>query len=157
LPEALYGWGETEGPECVKLAAMPPGSLTPPAPTRIVIADDDPLFVEMLQRLLGEHDQFDVVGTAANGAEAVCLAEELKPALVLMDITMPILDGVNAMREIRNLPAPPAVILITGETGEVSAHMAYDGGAAAYFRKTEDLPLLIGGILAVTELGASPA
>jgi DNA-binding NarL/FixJ family response regulator len=109
----------------------------------------------MLQSTLAEHDQFEVVGTAANGAEAVSLVEELRPALVLMDVAMPVLDGVSAMQEIGSLPAPPAVVLITGEDGEVNAHTAYEGGAAAYLRKTEDLPLLIGVILAVTQFSTT--
>jgi len=132
-------------------------SLPPPDLIRIVIADDDPFFVEMLRSSLSEHAAFEVVGTAGTGAEAVERVEELKPDLVLMDLTMPVLDGVDAMREIRKIPDSPAVVFITGEEGEVSAHQAYRGGAAAYLRKTHDLPLLVGVIVAVSQARVASA
>ena len=141
--------------ECVRLLVMPSVLPSPPEPTRIVIADDDPFFVQMLRAELAECDQLEVVGTAANGAEAIDLVEELQPAVVLMDVAMPVLDGVDAMREIRNMPHPPAVVVITGREEEVSAHAAYQEGAQAYLRKSEDLPLLIGVVVAVSQLAAA--
>jgi DNA-binding NarL/FixJ family response regulator len=128
---------------------------SPPGQTRIVIADDDPFFVQMLRAELAGCEQLEVVGTAANGAEAIDLVEELQPAVVLMDVAMPVLDGVDAMREIRNMPHPPAVVVITGREEEVTAHAAYQEGAQAYLRKSEDLPLLIGVIVAVSQLAAA--
>lgn len=131
---------------------MPPGQLSlPQDPIRIVIADDDPVFVEMLQASLSEQEIFDVVGTAATGAEAIVRVEELRPDLVLMDLAMPVLDGVNAMREIRKLPDSPAVVFLTSDEDEVRAHEAYRTGADAYLRKAKDLPLLIGVIVAVSQ------
>lgn len=120
-----------------------------------MIADDDPFFVQMLQAELAECDQLEVVGTAANGAKAVDLVSRLEPAVVLMDVAMPVLDGVNAMREIRNMEHPPAVVIITGREDEVNAHSAYQEGAQAYLRKSEDLPLLIGVVVAVSQLAAA--
>jgi DNA-binding NarL/FixJ family response regulator len=128
---------------------------SPPEPTRIVIADDDPFFVQMLQAELAECEQLEVVGTAANGAEAINLVELLEPAVVLMDVGMPVLDGVNAMRAIRNMEHPPAVVVVTGREDEVNAHSAYQEGAQAYLRKSEDLPLLIGVVVAVSQLAAA--
>jgi DNA-binding NarL/FixJ family response regulator len=133
---------------------MPAVSPSPPEPTRIVIADDDPFFVQMLRAELAECDELEVVGTAANGAEAIDLVGKLEPSVVLMDVGMPVLDGVDAMREIRSLPNPPAVIVITGREEEVTAHFAYKEGAQAYLRKSEDLPLLIGVIVAVSQVAA---
>ena len=130
---------------------MPPGFSLPQDPIRIVIADDDPLFVEMLQASLSEQEVFTVVGTAATGAEAIDRVEELRPDIVLMDLAMPVLDGVNAMREIRKLPDCPAVVFLTSEEDEVHAHEAYRVGADAYLRKRKDMPLLIGVIVAVSQ------
>jgi CheY-like chemotaxis protein len=136
---------------------MPLGSLPPPLdPTRIVIVDDDRVFVEMLHTALSEHDAFDVVGIAANGEEAMERVEELKPSLVLMDVTMPVLDGVEATRQMQELPEPPSVVLITGEDHDADT-AAYEAGAVAYLRKTDDLPLLISVIVAVSRLSAAPA
>ena len=120
-----------------------------------MIADDDPFFVQMLQAQLAGCEQLEVVGTAANGAEAINLVELLEPAVVLMDVGMPVLDGVNAMRAIRNMEHPPAVVVVTGREDEVSAHSAYQEGAQAYLRKSEDLPLLIGVVVAVSQLAAA--
>ena len=105
---------------------MPPGA-PPPSPgrTRIVIADDDRFFVEMLRTALAEHDEFEVVATAGTGEEAIHHVEELKPSLVLLDVAMPVLGGVEATRQIRKLPDPPAVVLITGDEAETTDAAAY--------------------------------
>ena len=111
----------------------------------------------MLEAALLEHDDFTVVGTAENGREAYERAVELKPSLVLMDVSMPLLDGVGATRLMQKLPDPPTVVLITGEQVEASDAAAYEAGAAAYLRKSDDLPMLIGVIVAVSRLAALPA
>jgi two-component system, NarL family, response regulator EvgA len=131
--------------------------MPPSAPTRILIADDDPSFVEMLRTALLAHEDFEVVGTAGNGQEAYDCAVELKPSVVLMDVSMPVLDGVEATRLIHLLDDPPAVVLITGEEAKATDAAAYEAGAAAYLRKSEDLPLLVGVIVAVSRLAAAPA
>jgi DNA-binding NarL/FixJ family response regulator len=134
-----------------------PADLPPSALTRILIVDDDQFFVEVLRTALLDHDDFEVVGTARNGQEAYDLAVELKPSVVLMDVSMPLLDGVEATRLIHGLPNPPAVVLITGDESEAADAAAYEAGAAAYLRKSEDLPMLVGVIVAVSRLAAAPA
>jgi two-component system NarL family response regulator len=111
----------------------------------------------MLRTALLDHEDFHVVGTARNGQEAYDLAVELKPSVVLMDVSMPLLDGVEATRLIQGLDDPPAVVLITGEETEATDGAAYEAGAAAYLRKSEDLPMLVGVIVAVSRLAAAPA
>jgi DNA-binding NarL/FixJ family response regulator len=128
--------------------------LPPLAPTRVLIADDDPFFVEMLRAALLAHEDFDVVGTARNGQEAYDYAAELKPSIVLMDVSMPVVDGVEATRLIHRLDDPPAVVLITGEAAAATDGAAYEAGAAAYLRKSEDLPVLVGIIVAVSRAAA---
>jgi two-component system, NarL family, nitrate/nitrite response regulator NarL len=134
-----------------------PADLPPSALTRILLVDDDPSFVEMLRTALLDHDDFDVVGTARNGQEAYDCVVELKPSVVLMDVSMPLLDGVEATRLIQDLEDPPAVVLITGEETEATDVAAYEAGAAAYLRKSEDLPMLVGVIVAVSRLATTPA
>ena len=117
------------------------------------MVDDDWLFARMLQVRLSAHPDLEVVGTAGDGSEAVALAEELAPDIVLMDVTMPVLDGVEATRLIRALPEPPAVVLVTGEDEDDLG--AYEAGAAAYLRKSLDLVSLIDVIVALTQLAGA--
>lgn len=134
-----------------------PADLPPSAPTRILIADDDASFVEMLRTALLDHEDFEVVGVVGNGQDAYDHAVQLRPSVVLMDVSMPVLDGVEATRRIQSLDDPPAVVLITGEATEATDAAAYEAGAAAYLRKSEDLPMLVSVIVAVSRLAGAPA
>jgi DNA-binding NarL/FixJ family response regulator len=137
---------------------MGPASEVPPANrTRILIADDDRFFAELLRSALAAHDDFEVVAIVENGAEAVSGSESLKPTLVLMDVTMPVLDGIAATRKLRELKDPPTVVLITGEESEANGRRAYEAGAAAYLRKSQELVAVIDVVIAVSQLSAAPA
>ena len=81
---------------------------------RVLIADDHQLFAEALQAILGGDERIEVVGRAGNGREAVELAGELKPDVVLMDVSMPLLGGVEATRTIRAASDATAVVMLTG-------------------------------------------
>jgi DNA-binding NarL/FixJ family response regulator len=130
---------------------MEPQSSAPPGDrTRILIADDDRFFAEMLRDALSSHDEFDVIGLVGNGAEAVARTAALKPALVLMDVAMPILDGIEATRQMRELADPPTVVLITGEDAAAGDKRAYEAGAAAYLRKSQELVAVIDVVVAVS-------
>jgi two-component system, NarL family, response regulator DegU len=140
-----------------KTPSMGLASEVPPAGrTRILIADDDRFFAEMLRSALSSHDEFDVVGVFENGADAVAGTESLKPALVLMDVAMPVLDGIEATRKLRELADPPTVVLITGEDSESNGKRAYEAGAAAYLRKSQELVSVIDVVVAVSRLSAMP-
>jgi CheY-like chemotaxis protein len=106
----------------------------------------------MLRTALATHADFDVVGIVANGVEAVAAAESLKPALVLMDVSMPLMDGIEATRQMQALDDPPTVVLITAETSGSVDKRAYDAGASAYLRKTEELLSVIDVIVALSRV-----
>jgi DNA-binding NarL/FixJ family response regulator len=122
-----------------------------PDPIRIVVADDDPLFARMLRAHVSTQPEFDIVGIATNGLEAVELNDELEPDVVLMDVAMPALDGIEAAQILRERPDPPAVVLVTGDDPAVNLR-AYRTGAAAYVRKPADLVELMDLVLAVVSL-----
>jgi len=133
-----------------RLSAVPPTDRT-----RILIADDDRSFAEMMRSALAMHDEFDVVGVVGNGAEAVASATSLKPTVVLMDVAMPVLDGIEATRQMRELPDPPTVVLITGEDVQSGDKRAYEAGAAAYLRKSQQLVSVIDVVVAVSRLSTA--
>lgn len=130
---------------------MSPGQARPRDPLRIVIADDDRLFAHMVRARVCEQPDLEVVGLAVNGEEAVELAEQLEPDIVVMDVSMPVLDGIDATRIIRDRPDPPAVVLITGEDGATNSR-AYEVGAVAYLRKSVDMVALVEVIVTLSQL-----
>ncbi len=102
--------------------------------TRIVLADDHRMLRDSLRRSLEEHG-FDVVGEAPDGAEAVRLVQTLRPDVVLMDVSMPALDGVEATRQICRIAPECQVVMLTMHTdGDVMAR-AIQAGAVGYLVK----------------------
>ena len=101
---------------------------------RLLLVDDHKLLRQGLRRAV-EEAGFDVVGEAGDGEEAVRLATALRPDLVLMDVTMPVLDGIEATRRLR-LSAPDArVVILTMHGEEETIDQALRAGAAAYLLK----------------------
>jgi DNA-binding NarL/FixJ family response regulator len=105
---------------------------------KILLVDDQPLFREGLRTVLSLHSDFEVVGEAANGSEAIRLSRSLLPSVVLMDLQMPILDGVSATRRLHEeQPSSRVIVLTTFDDDE----MVFDGlraGAVGYLLK--DVP-----------------
>jgi DNA-binding NarL/FixJ family response regulator len=104
-------------------------------PVRVLIADDHRLFAESLGLTLEIDDRVELVGTAGNGKEAVQLAQELHPDVVLMDLEMPVLDGIEATREVRRWRPDCQVVVLTASLAVEDAHRARSAGAAAYLTK----------------------
>ncbi len=100
---------------------------------RVLIVDDEPPARERLKRLLEEIDGCELAGEASNGTEAIALAVRLAPDVVLMDIRMPGMDGVEAARHLGQLEEPPAVIFITAY--DEYALRAFDTSAVGYLLK----------------------
>ena len=104
--------------------------------TRILLVDDHPLTREALSSLLRQHG-FDVVGEASDGEAAVQAAAELRPDLVLLDLSMPGLDGLGALPQIREAAPECEVVVLTASGTEENLLAAIQGGAAGYLLKSE--------------------
>jgi DNA-binding NarL/FixJ family response regulator len=105
------------------------------ASVRVLIADDDPLFVDTLEAILGTEATIEVAGRAYDGREATRLARELAPDVVLMDLSMPVLDGFEASRRIRLDRPATHVVVLTGSADTGDVEMAYGAGANGYVTK----------------------
>jgi DNA-binding NarL/FixJ family response regulator len=103
---------------------------------RILIVDDHPLTRDALAGLLG-HNGFDVVGQAGSGQEAIELAGELRPDLVLLDLSMPEMDGLAALPRVREAAPEAEVVVLTASEDEDNLLGASRGGAAGYLLKSE--------------------
>ncbi|MFC2008267.1 response regulator [Chloroflexota bacterium] len=104
--------------------------------TTILIADDHPLYRKSLRSVLDEEPDFHIVGEAGNGEEAVRLADELQPAVVLMDITMPKLDGLEATRRIKASHPDISVLVLTIHSDDQHILGILEAGAAGYLTKS---------------------
>ena len=105
---------------------------------RVLIADDHPLARAGLEQLLGAMDDLTLVGAAASGAEALRLADECEPDVVLMDLEMPDKDGIQATRELRARGSAPAVVVLTSFADRERVLAALDAGAGGYLLKDAD-------------------
>jgi DNA-binding NarL/FixJ family response regulator len=111
---------------------------------RIIVADDTPAFLRELTSLL--EAEFDVVATAADGKSALDLIRRYKPDLVVLDLGMPVLNGIEVTRELAKHPPSPPVVLCSVETDPEIVEAARQAGALAYvfkLRVQKDLILAV--------------
>ncbi|MFF2409571.1 response regulator [Streptomyces sp. NPDC058092] len=104
-------------------------------PVRLLIVDDDPLVRAGLTLMLGGADDIDIVGEAADGSEVADLVDRLRPDVVLMDIRMPVMDGLTATEALRTRPDAPEVIVLTTFHADEQVLRAIRAGAAGFVLK----------------------
>ena len=121
----------------------------PPKPIRILIADDHPIVRDGLKRLLHLQEGFTVVGEAADGIEAVRRTEELKPDVLLLDLTMPRLDGLGVLKALAGAPWEPRCVLLTAAIEREETVQALRLGAHGIVLKESVTELLYQCIRAV--------
>lgn len=122
--------------------------MTPPL--RILVAEDDESFLEAISLLLEQDDRFVVAGCARNGREAVALAEEVAPDAVVVDIEMPVLDGVEATRRLREAAPDLPIVAVSGHDYEERVLEIRQAGADDYVRKArlaDELPRVLAALL----------
>ena len=112
----------------------------------MLIADDNGLFATALQGVLGADESIEVVGHARDGEEATRLVAELGPDVVLMDLSMPRVDGFEATRQIRFATPGTAVVVLTGSLDSDDQERAMAAGAAGYVTKDRILADLVNTI-----------
>jgi DNA-binding NarL/FixJ family response regulator len=118
---------------------------------RVLIADDHPLFRQGIGALLRDAPETDLVGEACDGEEAITLTHELRPDVVVMDISMPGLDGVTAARRLGEAHPQVAVLMVTMMEDDGSVSEAIRAGAAGYILKGAQPAEILRAVLAVAE------
>jgi two-component system response regulator NreC len=118
---------------------------------RILLADDHTVMRAGLRLLLERHEDFEVVGEAADGRQAVDIAAEQKPAVVVMDIAMPQLNGVEAARQIMNRDPETAIVMLSMHSDESYVLRSLKAGARAYLLKDSAEADLVSAIQAIIE------
>ena len=103
--------------------------------TRVLVADDHPMIRTGMRSLLEPHNDFEVVGEASNGEEAVTLAGELKPDVVIMDIVMPKLNGIEATKLIKQASPSTAILILTAYSDIYYILGLLEAGACGYLLK----------------------
>jgi CheY-like chemotaxis protein len=110
---------------------------------RVLIADDDPEFLRALEQLIGQQRELVVTGVAADGLEAIELVERLDPDAVVLDLHMPLLDGVSATARLRRDHPSLCLIALTGDAAPELHRAVREAGADEVLLKTE----LVNGLL----------
>ena len=101
---------------------------------RVLLGDDHAMFSEGLRRIL--EPQFEIVGTAENGLDLLAAAERLQPAVVVVDISVPLLNGIGVARRLKKVANPPKIILLTMHADPTLATEGFKAGVSAYVLKS---------------------
>lgn len=115
-------------------------------PTTIVLADDHPIVRQGLRALLGAEPDFQVVGEAADGLETIVLVERLKPGMLIVDVMMPGLNGIEITRRVADSSPQTRVIILSIHADEAHVLEALRYGASGYVLKDADLADLVRGL-----------
>ena len=116
----------------------------------VLLAEDHAMVRQGTSEMLERDSSLTVVGEAADGRSAVALTRELRPDVVLMDVGLPGQNGFEATREIRSLPSPPRVLILTAHDDPDYARAAIEAGASGYLVKTATIDEIIDAIHAVS-------
>jgi DNA-binding NarL/FixJ family response regulator len=135
------------------LADMPDG--VPAAPVRVLLADDDGAFLESLRPLIERQPELTVVGTAENGLDAIEQADTLDPDAVVIDLHMPLVDGVTAVARLRKDHPNICLIAVTGDPDRQLHKAVAEAGADAVLEKGALVDTLVERLAAVRAHTAS--
>lgn len=119
------------------------------APIRVVLVDDQALFRAGIRMVIDSQADLEVVGEAADGREALAVVAERSPDVVLMDIRMPVMDGLAATAELLSRPDPPRIVMLTTFDLDEAAARAIRQGASGFLLKDADPEFLLAAIRTV--------
>lgn len=118
--------------------------------TTVLIVDDHPTTRLALRTLLHRESQhFTVVGEATDGSSATQMARDLKPDVVILDIGLPGIDGLNVIKRLHGLEPVPRIMVLTGQPADLIARRCIEAGASAFVHKDEDLEVLLSALKAM--------
>jgi DNA-binding NarL/FixJ family response regulator len=103
----------------------------------VLVVDDQAPFRQAMAAVVDATEGFALVGEAVSGEESIAACSELRPDLVLMDVNLPGIDGVRATQQLRALPSPPVVLLLSTYDADAGEDLVVQSGAAAYVTKSE--------------------
>ena len=118
-------------------------------PITVLIADDHPVVRQGLQVLLSVQDDINVVGEAADGAQAVAMATELDPDVILLDLKLPVMDGVAVLNELRDAGLRARALVLTSAADRGLETLAVQAGAAGFLYKDVDPDALVRALRSV--------
>jgi DNA-binding NarL/FixJ family response regulator len=116
---------------------------------RVVLVDDQVLFRTGIRMVIASQPDLEVVGEASDGREALAVVTETRPDVVLMDIRMPVMDGIEATEKVVAMPDPPRVVVLTTFDLDEAAMRAIRGGASGFLLKDSDPEFLLAAIRTV--------
>ena len=116
---------------------------------RVLVVDDDEDMRALFHLVLEKHGAFEVVGQAADGATGIVLATELQPDVVLLDLRMPVMDGLQALPRILEGASRTKVVVLSGFADEAMAANALAAGASAYLSKGVELSCVVDQLLSL--------
>ncbi|MGD1854118.1 MAG: LuxR C-terminal-related transcriptional regulator [Leptolyngbyaceae cyanobacterium] len=118
-------------------------------PLKVLIIEDDPLMQLGLKHAIGSTSSFEIVGSESDGAAGVRLALEMKPELIIMDIGLPYLNGIEATRQIKAACPETRIVMLTSHSTEHETALALANGADAYCIKGADIKQVLNAIATV--------
>jgi len=120
-----------------------------PERVQVVVADDHPLFRDGIERAVRERPDFELVGAAADGREALALIRERAPRVAVLDLRLPGLDGLQVLNAVARDGLATRVLILSASGDAELVYRAVQGGAAGYFRKESDRQAILDAIAAV--------
>jgi DNA-binding NarL/FixJ family response regulator len=116
--------------------------------TRVLVADDEPLIRLLLRHAIGRQDRLELVGEAADGAEALALAGSLRPHILVLDVSMPAVDGLEVTRRLRAAQDPCGIVIFSSSS---VAETAFNAGADHFVDKADGVDRVVAAVLALSD------
>lgn len=118
-----------------------------PSSIRTLVVDDSPYMLKTYEQILTMKSGFTLVGTATDGRQALAAVLVLEPELVLMDINMPHLNGIETTRAMKQSPRPPLIIIVSSDDSSAAQRLSKAAGADHFVSKNRDLPQQLCAVL----------